>query len=644
MTEAVRSSPSGGYEEFVMTGDLILQVKSSPPSPKRKSRLSGDSNFSMSDADADAVKPAAVNGGLTTPDTHVDTSTDTHADSNSYDPMVTSDFDTQHTNNHNGNSFTNLECSDNTTNTNVSADDDASSVASDDSFPEEFIQTNFTEGGVVYGTVRKVDEPSAHRLAKRLFNLDGFKRSDVSYHLTRDNQFSRKVNEEYLKHFDFVDKNLVQAMRQFFDHFTLVGETQERERVLNHFTNRYLECNPSALNVDYNSIDACHTLTCAIMLLNTDLHGQNVGRRMTLNDFIENLTGLNGDDDFSKDMLKLYYNSIKHQELTWARDEHGGDLNKPNSGTHTTEMNGRSKHSSTLSSPVQNNPLSNSFLTVPAHEHCTEYKRGTLQKKHCKGPELKPVAAGKRGWKTHFVVLKGMALYLLKSSATHLEDKSTKVILLHHSLAQVDHEYKRKSCVFSLRTADWSEYLFSTSGAGELESWVKEINTAAALLSSEPLAAPVGAQKKFHRPLLPSSHSKQSITEQYDAHEQQTLTLKQSIADEEMCRPDNSASKQAVSYHKERMEYLKFELHRYIVYVNLLKEKVGQIKKEKTAIGEVEETGKSIASAPQSDNSQTGNINSTTNSDASAHEKAHDSALYSEDGMYIHLESEVTQL
>ncbi|KAF6034539.1 hypothetical protein EB796_007159 [Bugula neritina] len=280
-------------------------------------------------------------------------------------------------------------------------------------------------------------------------------------------------------------------------------------------------------------------------------------------------------------------------------------------------MNGRSKHSSTLSSPVQNNPLSNSFLTVPAHEHCTEYKRGTLQKKHCKGPELKPVAAGKRGWKTHFVVLKGMALYLLKSSATHLEDKSTKVILLHHSLAQVDHEYKRKSCVFSLRTADWSEYLFlpdlisviscinpcfgiqfacrfmlaqpmsHACGAGELESWVKEINTAAALLSSEPLAAPVGAQKSFIDSFA-VSHSKQSITEQYDAHEQQTLTLKQSIADEEMCRPDNSASKQAVSYHKERMEYLKFELHRYIVYVNLLKEKVGQIKKEKTAIGEVE--------------------------------------------------------
>lgn len=32
----------------------------------------------------------------------------------------------------------------------------------------------------------KVDEPSAQRLAKRLFTLDGFKRSDVAYHLTRE--------------------------------------------------------------------------------------------------------------------------------------------------------------------------------------------------------------------------------------------------------------------------------------------------------------------------------------------------------------------------------------------------------------------------------------------------------------------------
>lgn len=47
------------------------------------------------------------------------------------------------------------------------------------------VENNFTNGGV-YSSIRKVDEPSAHRLAKRLFYLDGFKRSDVAFHLTRE--------------------------------------------------------------------------------------------------------------------------------------------------------------------------------------------------------------------------------------------------------------------------------------------------------------------------------------------------------------------------------------------------------------------------------------------------------------------------
>ena len=42
-------------------------------------------------------------------------------------------------------------------------------------------------------------------------------------------------------------------MRKFFQQFALVGETQERERVLHHFTIRYLECNAAVLHRDYTS-------------------------------------------------------------------------------------------------------------------------------------------------------------------------------------------------------------------------------------------------------------------------------------------------------------------------------------------------------------------------------------------------------
>lgn len=68
---------------------------------------------------------------------------------------------------------------------------------------------------------------------------------------------------------------------------------------------------------DYFS-DAVHTLTCAIMLLNTDLHGQNIGRKMTCSEFIDNLAELNDGDNFSKDILKYLYQAIKDHPLEWA--------------------------------------------------------------------------------------------------------------------------------------------------------------------------------------------------------------------------------------------------------------------------------------------------------------------------------------
>lgn len=64
--------------------------------------------------------------------------------------------------------------------------------------------------------------------------------------------------------------------------------------------------------------DAVHTLTCAIMLLNSDLHGKIIGRKMTCSEFIENLVDLNDGDNFPKDVLKTCYHAIKNCSLEWA--------------------------------------------------------------------------------------------------------------------------------------------------------------------------------------------------------------------------------------------------------------------------------------------------------------------------------------
>ncbi len=76
------------------------------------------------------------------------------------------------------------------------------------------------------------------------------------------------VADEYLKLFNFQGLTLDAALRKFLKQFQLVGDAQEKERVLMYFAKHYVDLNETA----FNDVDTCHTLTCAIMLLNTDLH------------------------------------------------------------------------------------------------------------------------------------------------------------------------------------------------------------------------------------------------------------------------------------------------------------------------------------------------------------------------------------
>lgn len=139
----------------------------------------------------------------------------------------------------------------------------------------------------------------------------------------------------------------------------LIGETQERERVLQHFSCRFHQCNPDSFSSSGDfwyvlAKDGCLThrcatlaglslslslssgavlaLTCALMLLNTDLHGQvgaqamyphlkmcfdvadlslclgfkqNVGKSMSSSKFVSNLDEMNEGSNFSKDLLKV---------------------------------------------------------------------------------------------------------------------------------------------------------------------------------------------------------------------------------------------------------------------------------------------------------------------------------------------------
>ncbi|XP_077438429.1 PH and SEC7 domain-containing protein 1 isoform X2 [Vanacampus margaritifer] len=412
----------------------------------------------------------------------------------------------------------------------------------------------------------KADPQAAKRLAKRLHQLQGFRKSDVSPHLSKNNEFSQMVAEEYLGNFDFGGLTIDRALRTFLSKFTLMGETHERERVLAHFSRRYVACNPGSRAAQ----DSIHTLTCALMLLNVDLHGNNVGKRMSCSQFISNLEGLNDGKDFPKDMLKSLYASIKNDKLQWTIDEEElrtstSDLadGRTDSASHTMKRAG----------------VARNHLAAAAQRADGElYKSGFLVRKVHADADGKKTARGKRGWKSFYATLKGRVLYLQKDEygAEHrlTEDDVKNGVSLHHALAMRAADYAKRPNVFYLRTADWRVFLMQAPSCEDMRSWITRINVVAAMFSAPPFPAAIGSQKRFTRPLLPGSTTKLSQEEQASSHEARFRAASSELDELVGAAPERKVKGRELDEQKARREYLEFEKTRYGTYAMLLRAKM----------------------------------------------------------------------
>ncbi|CAH8593232.1 unnamed protein product [Heterobilharzia americana] len=217
--------------------------------------------------------------------------------------------------------FNNMHNTNTTTTTNININnkenclkDPLTTISSDSESDNES-----TTESIYHQPPKAADRNAAFRLAKRLFHLDGFRITDVAKHLCKRNDFSQLVGEEFASFFDFTNQRLDVALRSFLNSFSLTGESQERERILLHFSRRFHVCNPTV----YSSEDTCHTLICALMLLNTDLHSQGITKKMSCQDFINNLSQMNCGDNFCKEDLKTLYNAIKQEPIRWPHQSDG---------------------------------------------------------------------------------------------------------------------------------------------------------------------------------------------------------------------------------------------------------------------------------------------------------------------------------
>ncbi|XP_061149255.1 PH and SEC7 domain-containing protein 1 isoform X2 [Syngnathus typhle] len=416
-----------------------------------------------------------------------------------------------------------------------------------------------------------MDREKVFQLAERLFKLDGIQRVDVVKHLDKDNSFSRAVGEEYLRFFDFTGQTLDQALRSFLKVVILLGETQERERVLQHFAGRYHQCNPDSFSSPGGhpshfltlrhtpmwhfspSSGAVLAITCALMLLNTDLHGQNVGKAMSSSRFVSNLEGMNDGENFSKDLLKGLYNSIKSEPLQWAIDE------EELTSALTEEVD----------APLRSK--SNPFQDLPHDKAAPVIKQGFIQRKLHADIDGKRTPWGKRRWKTFYGVLKGMVFYLQKDHSRGEQQTNEEVVSVHHSLAEPAADYTKKPHVFRLQTADWRVFLFQASSKMEMTSWISRINLVSALHSAPPFPAAVGSQRRFCRPILPASQSAHTLERQLQSHAGMLESFKTDLSYLQQNPPEGKKARgKEMEEHRTRAEYLQHEICRYESYTRVL--------------------------------------------------------------------------
>uniref|UniRef100_A0A182PGX0 SEC7 domain-containing protein n=1 Tax=Anopheles epiroticus TaxID=199890 RepID=A0A182PGX0_9DIPT len=176
----------------------------------------------------------------------------------------------------------------------------------------QFLQEN--------GLLNSVLDPQ--EVAQFLRENSGLDKKMIGEYISKKKNVESRILEVYVKSFDFAGLTIDQALRLYLETFRLPGEAPLISLVMEHFADHWHECN----NEPFANTDAAFRLAYAVIMLNMDQHNHNAKRLnvpMTVDDFLRNLRGLNGNSDFDQEMLTKIYHSIRNEEIVMPAEQTG---------------------------------------------------------------------------------------------------------------------------------------------------------------------------------------------------------------------------------------------------------------------------------------------------------------------------------
>ena len=176
-------------------------------------------------------------------------------------------------------------------------------------------------------------------VAKWLLTEERLGRTVIGEYLGSPNSFNLKVLEHYVSMQDLHHMPFIEAMREFMSNFRIPGEAQKIERILEVFARHYTtDCGTSGAgdrideesetsvasqvsapvrraNVTPSNPDTAHILSYSVLMLNTDLHNNNVKQHMSKDAFIRNNRGIDDGNDIPAEILESIYSDVHSNEF-----------------------------------------------------------------------------------------------------------------------------------------------------------------------------------------------------------------------------------------------------------------------------------------------------------------------------------------
>ncbi|KIW02528.1 uncharacterized protein PV09_06326 [Verruconis gallopava] len=125
--------------------------------------------------------------------------------------------------------------------------------------------------------------------------------------------FYHTVMRSFMRKFAFFGDPLDMALRKLLMEIDLPKETQQIDRVLSSFADRYHECNPGV----FPDPDKAYYMTFSLLLLHSDAFNKSNKRKMTKQDYVRN----SSTEGVSDDALECFYDNILYTPFIRVEDD-----------------------------------------------------------------------------------------------------------------------------------------------------------------------------------------------------------------------------------------------------------------------------------------------------------------------------------